>query len=50
METVVAADPLRILLVDDHPPVRFGTRSLILQAYPAAEIDDAGNAADALKL
>jgi two-component system nitrate/nitrite response regulator NarL len=41
---------VRLLLVDDHPPVRFGTRSLILQAYPAAEIDEAGNAADALEL
>ena len=50
MDEAAAAAPLRILLVDDHPPVRFGTRSLILQAYPAAEIDEAGNAADALKL
>lgn len=50
MNTVVQAVPLRILLVDDHPPVRFGTRSLILQAYPAAEINEAGNATDALRL
>ena len=49
MDKVVAAS-LRILLVDDHPPVRFGTRSLILQAYPAAEIAEAGNAAEALRL
>jgi len=49
LDKVVASVPLRILLVDDHPPVRFGTRSLILQAYPAAQIDEAGTAADALR-
>lgn len=49
MDNVVEAS-VRLLLVDDHPPVRFGTRSLILQAYPAAEIDEAGNAVDALEL
>jgi DNA-binding NarL/FixJ family response regulator len=46
----MAAATLRILLIDDHPPVRLGTRSLILQAYPVAEVVEAGNAADALKL
>lgn len=44
------ATSLRILLVDDHPTVRFGMRSLILQTYPAAEIDAAGNAEGALQL
>jgi len=50
LDKVAQAAPLRILLVDDHPPVRLGTRSLILQAYPTAEIHEAGNAADALNL
>jgi DNA-binding NarL/FixJ family response regulator len=40
---------LRILLVDDHPAVRLGTRSLILQAYPHSEISDAGTAAEAIE-
>jgi DNA-binding NarL/FixJ family response regulator len=40
---------LRILLVDDHPAVRLGTRSLITQAYPQVEICEAGNAAEALR-
>lgn len=35
------------MLVDDHPAVRFGTRGLILQAFPKAEIREAGNAAEA---
>ena len=43
------AQKLRILLVDDHPAVRFGTRSLILQAYPHSEISEAGNAFEALE-
>lgn len=38
-----------ILLVDDHPAVRLGTRSLILQAYPQAEISEAGDAVEALE-
>lgn len=50
LDPLLTTAPLRILLVDDHPPVRFGTRSLILQTYPAAEIDEAGNAADALQV
>jgi DNA-binding NarL/FixJ family response regulator len=43
------AQKLRILLVDDHPAVRFGTRNLILQAYPHSEISEAGNAFEALE-
>ena len=50
MDNTAAAAPLRILLVDDHPPVRLGTRSLILQAYPCAEICEAGDAAEALQV
>lgn len=41
---------LRVLLVDDHPPVRLGIRSLIQQAHPGAEFLEAGNAEDALSL
>ncbi len=40
---------LRILLVDDHPAVRLGTRSLILQAYPHSEVIEAGSAVEALE-
>jgi DNA-binding NarL/FixJ family response regulator len=40
---------LKVLLIDDHPPLRLGIRSLIQQAYPRAEIAEAGNAADAFK-
>jgi DNA-binding NarL/FixJ family response regulator len=43
------SEALRILLVDDHPYVRKGTRDLITQTYPNSEISEAGNAADALK-
>lgn len=50
MDKIVATPPLRILLVDDHPTVRFGTRSLILQAHPGAAIEEASNAAEALNL
>ena len=40
---------LKILLIDDHPPLRLGIRGLIQQAYPEAEVSEAGNADDALK-
>jgi DNA-binding NarL/FixJ family response regulator len=40
---------LKVLLIDDHPPLRLGIRSLIQQAYPAAEVSEAGNADDAFK-
>jgi len=46
LDKPVDTAPLRILLVDDHPPVRFGTRSLILQAYPAAQVDEADAAVE----
>jgi len=40
---------LKVLLIDDHPPLRLGIRSLIQQAYPGAEVAEAGDAEDALK-
>lgn len=40
---------LKVLLIDDHPPLRLGIRSLIQQAYPGAEVSEAGNADDAFK-
>jgi DNA-binding NarL/FixJ family response regulator len=40
---------LKVLLIDDHPPLRLGIRGLIQQAYPEAEVSEAGNADDALK-
>jgi DNA-binding NarL/FixJ family response regulator len=43
------AEPLRILLVDDHPAVRLGTRSLIAETYPNTKISEAGSATDALE-
>jgi DNA-binding NarL/FixJ family response regulator len=43
------AGGLRILLVDDHPAVRLGTRSLILHAYPHSEIIEAGDAVAAIE-
>lgn len=41
---------LRILLVDDHPTVRLGIRSLIMQAHPLTDVQEAGNATDAIAL
>jgi DNA-binding NarL/FixJ family response regulator len=41
---------LKVLLIDDHPPVRLGIRSLIQQAYPESEVSEAGNAEDAFAL
>jgi DNA-binding NarL/FixJ family response regulator len=40
---------LKVLLIDDHPPLRLGIRGLIQQAYPDAEVSEAGNADDAFK-
>jgi two-component system, NarL family, nitrate/nitrite response regulator NarL len=40
---------LKVLLVDDHPPLRLGIRSLIQQAYPRAEVSEAGDADEAFK-
>jgi DNA-binding NarL/FixJ family response regulator len=41
---------LRILLVDDHPTTRLGTRTLITQIASNASVTEAGNAAYALRL
>lgn len=41
---------LKVLLVDDHPPLRLGIRSLIQQSYPKAAVFEAGNAEDAFRL
>ena len=40
---------LKVLLIDDHPPLRLGIRSLIQQAYPGAEVSEAGHADEAFK-
>ncbi len=40
---------LKILLVDDHPPLRLGIRGLIQQAYPRAEVSEAGDADEAFR-
>jgi DNA-binding NarL/FixJ family response regulator len=40
---------LKLLLIDDHPPLRLGIRSLIQQAYPHAEVAEAGDADEAFK-
>jgi DNA-binding NarL/FixJ family response regulator len=40
---------IRILLVDDHPALRLGIRSLIQQALPSAQVSEVGNAEDALE-
>jgi DNA-binding NarL/FixJ family response regulator len=42
-------ETLRILLVDDHPPVRLAMRILISQTYPNTDVAEASTAADALR-
>ncbi len=42
--------PPRVLLVDDYQPVRERAREILLDAVPAAEIVEAGSAAEAGKL
>lgn len=41
---------MRVLIVDDHPLVRRGLRSLLLDHYPDAEIVEAGDAKEAVDL
>jgi DNA-binding NarL/FixJ family response regulator len=41
---------MKILLVDDHGIMRAGVRTLILHAYPHAEIIEAGHAEQAIQL
>jgi DNA-binding NarL/FixJ family response regulator len=48
-EEIFGSHRLRILLVDDHPAVRLGTRSLIHHAYPHSEVIEAGDAAEAIE-
>lgn len=40
---------MRILLVEDHPIFRFGTRHLITARWPDAEVHEAGTLAEALE-
>ena len=37
--------PLHVLLIDDHPVVRFGMRALVQNQYPWASIDEAATVA-----
>jgi len=41
---------MRVLLVDDDPPVRRRAREILLEAEPDADIVEAGTAHDAMKL
>ncbi len=38
---------MKILIVDDHPIMRLGVRQLIAQAWPEAEVTEAGSVAEA---
>jgi two-component system, NarL family, response regulator DevR len=40
--------PLRLLLVDDHPMVRAGLRSLLAQLDPEMSVSEAGNVEEAI--
>jgi DNA-binding NarL/FixJ family response regulator len=48
--TTQGDDLLHILLVDDHPTTRLGTRTLIAQVAPNIAVSEAGSAAHALRL
>ena len=41
--------PLRLLLVDDHPMVRAGLRSLLGELDPEMSVSDAGNVEEAIR-
>jgi DNA-binding NarL/FixJ family response regulator len=41
---------MRVLLVDDYPPVRQRAREILLEAEPETEIVEAGSAHDAMDL
>lgn len=40
----------RVLIVDDHPLVRFGLRAALQGAYPGIEVDEGATLADAVAL
>lgn len=40
---------IRVLIADDHAIVRKGLRQLILEEYPFAQIDEAGNAEELIR-
>lgn len=42
------ATPIRILLADDHPPIRFALRTLLTNDSTISVIDEVGNGDDAL--
>lgn len=44
------AQPVQVLLVDDHPVVRTGVRQYLAWSLPHAEIAEAGSARDALAM
>jgi two-component system, NarL family, response regulator DevR len=46
----VAADPIRVLIVDDHAVVRIGLRSLLSHAAGFRVVGEAGSSAEALAL
>jgi DNA-binding NarL/FixJ family response regulator len=41
---------MRVLLVDDYPPVRERAREILLEAQPEADIVEVGTATEAIKL
>lgn len=41
---------MRVLLVDDYPPVRRRAKEILLEAQPEADIVEVGTASDAIKL
>jgi DNA-binding NarL/FixJ family response regulator len=44
----MTGNPLRVLVVDDHPLVRFALRELLVREIPQVHVGEAGNSADAL--
>ena len=50
MKKKTAAQPLRILITDDHAITRLGIRQLLQESFPRAQFGEAGDAASALQL
>jgi DNA-binding NarL/FixJ family response regulator len=48
--TPEGSQPIKVLIVDDHPGVRAGIRSLLLTANDMVVVDEGGNGQDALML